>query len=78
LGLIFWPIGRCSQENGYRLNTDCDHHEDQKDGSSIAHRRTRSAQCSSATPNAIAINCAIILASSHMHEMTEGITPLRR
>ena len=38
------------------------------------HMRGRSAQCTSATPNAIAIQGVIILASC---EMTEGITPLR-
>jgi hypothetical protein len=60
-----------------RSQCDCNYHEDQKDGS----RRTRSTQCSNATPNAIAIHCAIIFASmfaSSGCEMTEGITPLRR
>jgi hypothetical protein len=45
---------------------DRDYHEDQKDGFNITHGRTRSAQCSSARPNtthAIAIHCAVILAS---------------
>ena len=51
---------------------DCDNHKDQKGGSNIAHVRARSAQCTSATPNAIAIQGVIILASC---EMTEGITP---
>jgi hypothetical protein len=48
--------------------SECDSkcREDQKDGSGIAHDRTRSAQCSSArlsTIHAIAIHCVIILAS---------------
>ena len=46
---------------------DCECRENQKDGYSIAHGRTRSAQRTSATPNtadAIAIHCVIIFASS--------------
>src|SRR6516225_1452341 len=46
--------------------SDCEHREDYKDCTSIAHGRTRSAQCTSATPNntdAIPIHCAIIFAS---------------
>jgi hypothetical protein len=43
---------------------DCECREDQKDGSSLAHPRARSAQRTSATPNAIAIHASIILASS--------------
>jgi hypothetical protein len=56
-----------------RSQCDRDDHEDQKDGSNIAHRRARSAQCTSATPNAIAIHGAIIFASSPV-KMTGGIT----
>jgi len=61
-----------------RSQRDCDYHEDQNDGSNIAHRRVRSAQCTSATPNttdAIPIHCAIIVASYAAVEMTGGTTP---
>ena len=50
-----------------RTQCDCECRENQKDGYSIAHGRTRSAQRTNATPNttdAIAIHCVIIFASS--------------
>jgi hypothetical protein len=54
----------------------------QRNYSQYTHLRrliaARSAQCTSATPNAIAIQGVIILASLHVYEMTEGITPLQR
>jgi len=39
---------------------DCEYHEDKKDCSSFAHPRARSAQWTSATPNAIAIHAVIV------------------
>ena len=48
------------------VQCDCNYHEDQKDGSSLAHGRVRSAQRTSAAPNttdANAIHWVIILAS---------------